>query len=170
MRWPKGLLTILGASLLLAATVAADPAPTASATAIDTPAAPRSVRLDELLAGAAGFNGATVEVEGFYFHGFETIVLAERLEPSGLADGHLWPRGAMLWIEGNGIPREIYEQMHSQDMIGPVERYGKLRVVGRFEYGDRYGHGGGFDAQIVSEQVTLLPWTPPSSKIAPDIG
>jgi hypothetical protein len=113
---------------------------------------------------------ATVEVEGFYFHGFETIVLAERLEPSGLADGPLWPRGAMLWIEGNGIPRDIYDQVHSQDMIGPVERYGKLRVVGRFKYGDRYGHGGGFDAQIVSEQVTLLPWTPPSSNIGPDIG
>ena len=142
------------------ATSTTGPAPTPFIVSVDPTPGTQPVRLVDLLATPAGFNGATVDVEGFYFDGFETIVLAETLEASGLADGHLWPRGAMLWIEGNGIPREIYDQLHSQDMIGPVERYGKLRIVGMFEHGGPYGHGGGFDTQIVPQEVTLLLWTP----------
>ena len=99
-------------------------------------------------------------MEGFYFHGWETIVLSERLEETGFAEGHLWPKGNMVWIENNLNPKDIYDRLYEQEMIGPVERYGKVRVEGRFDYGERYGHAGGFDAQIVPSKVELLPWSP----------
>jgi len=47
-------------------------------------------------------------------------------------------------------------------MIGPTERYGKLRIEGTLEYGDRYGHAGGLDSQIVPSEMELLPWSPPA--------
>jgi hypothetical protein len=70
----------------------------------------------------------------------------------------------MLWIEGE-VPREIYDQVSQQDMMGPTERYGKVRITGRFEYGAGYGHGGGFTAQIVPSEVELLPWSPASQQL-----
>ena len=86
--------------------------------------------------------------------------LSERLEPTGFSEGHLWPRGRMVWIENNLISEEIYDRLYKQDMIGPLERYGKIRIRGRFEHGERYGHGGGFTAQIVPSEVELLAWSP----------
>ena len=65
----------------------------------------------------------------------------------------------MLWVEG-GIPREIYDRLYEQDMMGPKEHYGKMRVTGIFEYGGQYGHVGGYDAQITLSEVELLPWSP----------
>ena len=65
----------------------------------------------------------------------------------------------MVWIDNN-IPTEVYDQLHRQEMIGPLERYGRLRVRGRFEHGEEYGHLGGFTAQIVPLEVELLAWAP----------
>lgn len=87
------------------------------------------------------------------------MILSERLEPSGYAEGHLIPQGRMLWVEG-GIPSEIYDRLYEQEMMGPEERYGKMKVTGVFEYGGRYGHLGGHDAQITPSEFELLPWSP----------
>jgi len=120
----------------------------------------QEVTLDQLFANLDKYNGKQVIVEGFYFHGFEIIVLSERLEYSGYAEGHLVPKGKMLWVEG-GIPKEIYDKLNQQQMMGPSERYGKLRIEGMFEYGGKYGHLGSYDAQIVPSRVHLIPWSPP---------
>ncbi|MEE9248960.1 MAG: hypothetical protein V3U79_09720 [Dehalococcoidia bacterium] len=135
------------------------PAPTATAT-IEPVREVQHVIFTELFSGPDQYNGRDVVLTGFYFHGFETIVLSERLEFMGFAEGHLWPRGQMVWIVGS-IPKGVYDQLYQQEMIGPLERYGKLRIKGRFEHGDRYGHAGGFSAQIVPSEVELLPWSPP---------
>jgi len=37
-----------------------------------------------------------------------------------------------------------------------------VRIKGKFEYGDNYGHGGGFDKQIVPSEVELVLWSPPA--------
>ena len=66
----------------------------------------------------------------------------------------------MLWIE-QGVPKEIYDNAYQQEMMGPLERYTKVRIKGIFEYGGKYGHLGGFDSQIIPSEVNLLPWTPP---------
>ena len=46
-------------------------------------------------------------------------------EYTDFAEGHLWPKGRMIWIEGD-LDSEIYEKLYTQDMMGPLERYGKL--------------------------------------------
>ena len=57
------------------------------------------VTFDQLLSDPGQYNGKDIILTGFYFHGAETIVLSERLEPTGFSEGHLWPRGRMVWIE-----------------------------------------------------------------------
>ncbi len=69
------------------------------------------------------------------------MVISEELKYSGYTEGHLLPSGRMLWIEG-GIPKEVYDRLYQQQMMGPLERYGKVRVKGKFEYGAKYGHLG----------------------------
>ncbi len=120
----------------------------------------KEVTFDELFASPERYSGAEVVLTGFYFHGWETIVLSERLEPTGRAEGHLWPQGRKVWIEGDLAPADVYDQLYVQEMIGPEERLGKLRISGRFEYGEVYGHVGGFEAQIVPAVVELLEWSP----------
>jgi hypothetical protein len=95
-------------------------------------------------------------LEGSYFHGWGIIVLAEKLEYSGYAEGHLVPRGKMIWVDG-GIPKEVFDKLYEQRMMGPTERYGKLRVTGKFEYEGKFGHAGGYSYQIAPANVELLP-------------
>ena len=121
----------------------------------------QEVTLDQLSANPDKYNGKQVMVEGFYFHGFETIVLSERLDYSGYTEGHLVPKGKMLWVEG-GIPKEIYDNLNQQQMMGPSERYGRVRIEGRFEYGEKYGHLGAYDSQIVPSGVQIVPWSLPA--------
>ncbi|MFC2004746.1 hypothetical protein ACFLUY_00815 [Chloroflexota bacterium] len=116
---------------------------------------PSEVTFEQLMADPARYDGMDIEIEGYFYHGFETIVLSERLDPSGYAEGHLVPKGSMLWIEG-GIPREIYDGLHQQQMMGPSERYGRLMIKGLFEYGGEYGHLGQFEYQLKPSLVKLL--------------
>ena len=119
----------------------------------------QEVTFDQLLAGPGQFAGKSISIEGFYFQGFEVVVLSEKLEQSGYAPGHLAPKGTMIWIEG-GIPGEVYDRLYQQQMMGPLERYGRVRVVGRFEYGGEYGHLGAYISQIAPSEVELLLWSP----------
>ena len=121
----------------------------------------QDVTLEQLFTNPDKYNGKQVTVEGSYFHGFETIVLSEKLEYSGYAEGHLVPKGKMLWVEG-GIPTEIYEKLNQQQMMGPSERYGRVRIEGKFEYGEKYGHLGAYYSHIVPSEVQLIPWPLPT--------
>ncbi len=118
------------------------------------------VTFDQLFSNLSGYSNKEVTMEGFYFHGFEIIVLSERLEYSGFAEGHLVPKGRLIWVSG-GIPKEVYDKLNQQQMMGPVERYGKVKVTGKFEHGGKYGHIGGYDQQITPTETTILPWSPP---------
>jgi hypothetical protein len=85
--------------------------------------------------------------------------LSEKLGHSGYTEGHLEPQGRMVWIEG-GIPREVHDLLYKQQMMGPLERYGKVRVEGKFEYGAKYGHLGQYVARIIPLEIELLEWCP----------
>ena len=124
------------------------------------------VQLAELTSDPVRYNGEAITVEGFYFQGFEVQVLAEKLEYSGYTEGHLVPEGKMIWIEG-GIPQNIYDELYKQEMMGPEERFGKIRLGGKFEYGQEYGHLGSYNSQIIPSNVELLEWSPKA--IAPVI-
>ena len=164
------LLVVLMAAATCGTDTASDPTSTPIATATPTvlpTVEVEDVTFDELLSDPDRYKGRVIRLGGFYFQGFETTVLSERMEYSGIAEGHLWPQGQMIWIENNRIPNEIYDQLFEQTMIGPTERYGKLRIEGRVDYGARYGHAGGFVAQIVPAEIELLPWTPPTPSVRP---
>ena len=113
------------------------------------------VTFKQLISNPNKYDGKDIEIEGYFYQGFETIVLSERLDPSGFMEGHLVPKGHMLWIEG-GIPREIYDRLEQQQMMGPTERYGKVVMNGLFEYGGEYGHLGQFESQLIPSSVVLL--------------
>ncbi|MDP3878968.1 MAG: hypothetical protein Q8Q07_01510 [Dehalococcoidales bacterium] len=115
------------------------------------------VTFDRLFSNLSRYNNREVTIEGFYFQGFEINVFSERLEYSGFAEGHLVPKGRMIWVSG-GIPKDIYNKLDQQQMMGPTERHGKLRITGRFEYGGKYGHLDGYSYQIVPASAQLLPW------------
>jgi hypothetical protein len=119
----------------------------------------QQVGFDELFSSPERYDGEDIVIEGFYFQGFEVDVLSERLVPSGLADGHLVPEGRLMWVEG-GMPLNVYEGLFEQGMMGPRERYGKVRVTGVLHYGGQYGHLGNYDAQITPREAELLPWSP----------
>ena len=120
------------------------------------------VTFDQLFSNPNGYSNRDVTIEGFFFQGFEIIALSERLELSGLAVGHLVPRGRMIWVSG-GISKDVYDSLSQQQMMGPIERYGKVRMTGKFESGGKYGHVGGYDQQITPTETGILPWSPPVS-------
>jgi hypothetical protein len=120
---------------------------------------PREVTFKQLEASPDEYSGRRIVVEGFYFHGWETIVLSERLELSSFADDHLIPKGLMMWVEG-GIPLNIHDSLYRQKMMGPGERFGKIRIKGVYETGGEYGHTGNFDSQIKPTEAELLQWSP----------
>jgi len=126
------------------------------------PGIEEELTVGQLLADPAKYNDRLVTVQGFYFHGFETIILSENLEYSGYAEGHLVPSGGMVWVEG-GIPQVVYDELYVQSMMGPSERYGKVRMKGSFAAGGQYGHLGSHSYQISPVEVELLPWSPPDS-------
>ena len=58
------------------------------------------------------------------------------------------------------MPKDVGERLYQQKIDGQPERYGKVRVSGKFEYGERYGHLGTHSCQITPSKVELLPWKP----------
>ena len=116
---------------------------------------------ESLFANPQNYNDREITIEGYYFSGWETNVLSERLEQWQALTPRLLPDGATMWVEG-GIPKEIYDKLYEQQSSGPVERFGKVRVTGKFQYGGKYGHLGASNAQITPLNVELLDWSPPN--------
>jgi len=114
----------------------------------------QDVTLDQLFMSPDQYHGKKVVTEGFFFHGWEVIVLCESLEYSGYAEEHLVPAGRVIWVEGE-IPQDVYDGLNEQQMLGPVERFGFVRVIGKFEFGGQYGHNGGYDSQIIPIKIEL---------------
>jgi hypothetical protein len=119
----------------------------------------KETTFEQLFSNPDQYSGKDINLEGFVFLGFETMVISEELKYSGYTEGHLIPNGRMLWIEG-GVPTDIYNGLFEQKMMGPAERYGKVLINGIFEYGEKYGHLGGFESQIIPQEIQLLDWSP----------
>ncbi len=133
----------------------------------DRTVSPEEVTFEQLFADPTEYSGRYITIDGIYFHGFEIILLSEGLAFSEFAYGHLVPEGKMIWVEG-GIPKNIYDKLYKQDIMGPEERFGKVRLSGKFEYGQEYGHLGGYDSQIIPSEVVIIPWSPPTIEITRD--
>ncbi len=164
MAWISRIATGIGmAALILGGLACGETDSTPSVAGTESPEV-SAVTVGDLGSNPGRYEGKEVLVTGYYFHGWETIVLSEKLELSGFAEGHLWPTGHKIWVEGS-VPAEIYEKLPTQDMMGPTERYGKLRINGRFEHGGQYGHGGSHTSQIVPLDIEMLGWSP--SEVGP---
>jgi len=113
------------------------------------------VTFTELFSKPDEYNGRDILLEEFYFHGFETAVLSEGWNiqdtPKDICGHKAKWSGSTTSSYLN-----VYDLFYLQEMIGPTEHYGKLRINGRFEHDDRYGHAGGFISQIVASKVALL--------------
>ena len=118
------------------------------------------VTFDQLFSDPETYNNRIITIEGFYFFGFEYIVLCENLEYLGDDAGYFFPSGREIWVEEEGIYPEAYDALYQQRTI---ERYGKVRMTGKFEYGEDYGHFGLWNMQIMPTETIILPWTPPES-------
>ncbi len=116
----------------------------------------RSVTFSQVISDPERYNENKITVEGFYFDSFEFIGLCERL--TVLDNGRFAPDGEVMWLNG-GLPKEIYDKLSSQqvELGGFVQHYGRMKVTGKFEYGGKYGHLGGFRFQITPENALLLP-------------
>lgn len=123
-----------------------------------------NVTFEDLLSSPEKYNGKDITLEGFYFGGFEASVFSEALKSYGYADGQLAPEGPTIWVEGE-IPKDVFDGLYKQQQNGYNERYGKLRISGKFQYGQGYGHLGRFNYQITVKRAELLQWSPSSSLI-----
>jgi hypothetical protein len=63
------------------------PAPSPSPTPVPVPAEEQEITFAQLLANPDRYSGTEIIIEGFYYNGFETIVLSENLKDSGIRSG-----------------------------------------------------------------------------------
>jgi len=107
------------------------------------------------------YNDQFIAIDGYWFDGFEIVVLAERLEPSSFATGNVQPRGILIWIKG-GLSEEVSQQLYlqSNNPTGYPAHYGKVELTGQLEYGGKYGHLNSYVFQLTVYESRLLNWTP----------
>jgi len=110
------------------------------------------------------YNEQFITIDGYWFDGFEIVVLAERLEPSSFAPGNVKPGGILIWIK-EGLSEEVSQQLYLQpnNSTGYPAHYGKVKLTGILEYGGKYGHLNSYDFQLTIYVSKLLLWTPPPS-------
>ncbi len=120
-----------------------------------------NIDFNQLINSANKYNDKTVTVEGYYFSGFEIVVLTGSLQPSTFAEGNVNPTVPMIWLTGN-FPQDIHTGLNVQNNTpsGYPEYYGKIKVTGKFEFGGKYGHLNAFNYQIDVNSVEKLAWTP----------
>jgi hypothetical protein len=120
------------------------------------------VPFSSLVSEPERYNGKTVTTEGIYIHGWEWSLLAESITFSGSGDyRHLEPVGQAIWFAG-GMPKEVHDRLYQHSSLGAgTEYFGKVKVIGRFDYGGQYGHMSASKYQFTFSEVELLDWVPP---------
>jgi hypothetical protein len=109
----------------------------------------------DLIAQPNNYDRQLVKVQGFWFDGFEIVVLASRLEPSTFAPGNVQPAGDLIWMKG-GLPQPVSNDLHLQpnNPTGYPAHYGEVVVTGIFEFGTRYGHMDAYRFQLTVLDAT----------------
>ncbi len=116
---------------------------------------PAVVEFSQLMASPSKYNGKNVTVDCYVFLGFEVMALCGGLKPSGYAPGHMIPDGKLVWVEGS-IPDDVYNRLQQQQSMGPDERFGRMRVTGKFRSGGHYGHLGGYEYEMIPVEMEIL--------------
>ena len=113
---------------------------------------------DQLFSDPEIYNNRNITIEGFYLYDFEHEVLSERLEYPKYKEDLFPLMEREIWVSGK-MPKEVYDALCVHSFVW---RYGKVRMTGKFEYGESYGHLGGWSMQITPTKTVILPWTPPA--------
>jgi hypothetical protein len=123
---------------------------------------PQTLTFSQLIAGADRYNGQIVTLDAFYFSGFEISALAGSLGPASSGPWRIVPSGPLVWV-ASGISQELQNRLYGQSDTpsGYTERFGKLKVSGKFETGGKYGQLDSYYYQIAITSVDLLDWSPP---------
>jgi hypothetical protein len=123
--------------------------------------ASQSITFSQLISQANKYNGKTVTFEAFYFSGFEISALSEYVGPSNYDATRVVPTGVLIWVQ-SGITQELQNKLHRQNNTpsGYPEYFGKLKVTGKFETGDNYGHMNVYQHQIAMTSAEMLEWSP----------
>ena len=123
----------------------------------------QNISFAQLFSNPGKYNGKDITIEGFYFQGWEISVFCEELTHS-VNSGWLSPTKPFMWVDG-GMPPEVYQNLVQRTPVrGYPERAGRVKITGRFDYGEKYGHLGAYDSRITPATVELLPWSPPTNQ------
>ena len=117
---------------------------------------------NQITAEPEKYSGQTVTFTGYVFHGFESTVICQFLEPSNnTQDTYYRPGGIQIWYTGN-LPNEVDKKLHTQknDPTGYPAYYGKIEVTGILEFGESYGHLGAYRYQLQVTGAKLIEWEP----------
>ena len=130
----------------------------------------KSVNFSQIISQPDQYNDQTVILDAFYFSGFEISALSESLEPSGSSTGNLVPAGTLIWVAG-GLSQALYKSCipRPNTASGYAERFGKMRIAGKFESGASYGHLNSYNYQITITSALPLEGTPGSGRPQPAI-
>ena len=113
----------------------------------------------DLVSNSAKYNNQTVTVEGYYFEGANLKVLTiQLLTVTGSSD--YIPDPDEIWLEGS-LPAAVESALYSQ--TGPTgydERFGMIRVTGKYAFGGEYGYQDHYQYQLTISNAILLNWTP----------
>jgi hypothetical protein len=125
------------------------------------PVYPAEVTFADLVSNPEAYHDKEIIIDGYWFDGFEIVVLAERLKDDDYTQGNLKPAGALIWIQG-GLSEEVLGGLYLQpnNPTGYPAHYGKIRLTGTLEYGGQYGHLGAYEYRLTIHDSETLPWNP----------
>jgi hypothetical protein len=103
---------------------------------------PKFVELVDLIAIPERYNGKNIRSNGIYVRGFECSALGVSTYKK---DNAVYLTEPTIWIESANI--ESKTNCFTMDLFPPAE-FCTIKISGIFEYGDRYGHLGGYKFQI----------------------
>jgi hypothetical protein len=126
-----------------------------------TPSYSAEITFADLVSNPEAYHDKEIIIAGYWFDGFEIVVLAERLEDDNFIQGNVKPAGALIWIQG-GLGEEVAGGLYlqSNNPTGYPAHYGKVRLTGTLEYGGQYGHLGVYKYRLTIHDSETLSWNP----------
>jgi hypothetical protein len=98
----------------------------------------------ELLSNPIKYSGSNICTEGIYLSGFEVSALGA---DTYTLNGNIYLTEPAIWVEGVEVVNlnecKVYQGYS----------FCSVKICGRFEYGNQYGHMGGYEYQIISSQI-----------------
>lgn len=101
------------------------------------------ITFKELVTNPGKYTGNFLCTEGVYLNGFEIAALGAAVVER---DGFHYLSDPVIWIEG------LEPTLRNECLSSLGYQFCPALVCGRFEYGESYGHLGGYKYQIRSEK------------------